>query len=1370
MTDIALPEGSPSPLLVPVDFDPFAESPPVSPRALSEAQREIWAVVQMGPDGSCAYNQCLVLVLRGDISISALKSSVVFVVERHDALRTRFDATSNAQFVDSSSPWEVDITDLSFLSSEERSTAVEAIHADEFRKPFDLANGPIARARIVILAADHVQLVFSSHHIVYDGSSSRMFFRELAVCYNAQRAGEAPQLDPATPFSQHLDREASVDGQTEAGTALDFWCSQFTTIPPSLALPTDRPRPAVKTYRVGRVVHTMQSVTSHDVTRAAGRIGATSVGFLLAAFQVLLARLTGQNDQVVGLPISVREAHVSDTLMGHATNLLPMRAQLDAGMKFSELLLLTRKLLLDSQDHSSLTFGTLVHRLAMPTDLGRTPLVSTLFNVDRGRAAPTLDGCQTELMMPPRCFGNFELELQVIDLPPQLCLECTYNSDLFDASSVARWLGLYETLVHGAVTDIDTPIGRLPLLTQTELETLQRWNATHREYARDVAISRLVELQVLRTPQAVAVLCGATAIQYAELNRRANRLARELRERGAGPSHLVGLFVERSVEMVIGMLAVLKTGAAYVPLDPSFPKDRVAHMLEDSQLRLVVVHQRLRDSLPAFEGTLIDIDPDTPSPHSDENLDIAPAPNDPAYVIYTSGSTGKPKGVCVQHRAAVNFLTSMLTEPGLSSDDCILAVTTLSFDIAFLELMLPLVVGARVVITSRDQAMDGQALSRLISEHDCTLLQATPSTWRLLLQSGWGGKKGFRALCGGEPLPLDVAEALVEKVDALWNMYGPTETTVWSTCSRVLDPRVGVDIGRPIANTSVWILDAEQQLCPIGVTGEIYIGGDGVALGYLNRVELTSERFVADPSSSAPGARLYRTGDLGRWRADGRLECLGRNDFQVKIRGHRIELGEIEVALLKHPQVEHAVVHVKPSPSDPHRLVGYLVTTDHGTIVPAGVVDYLRSKLPAYMVPSAFVVLSRLPLTPSGKVDRGTLPDPTGSITTPNCRAACTPTEHRLVSIWQQLLGAERVGTNENFFDIGGHSLLAVALVSAVKEQLGVELSVATVLQDPTISALARAVDHILAPEIDHEEQSSPYLTQLRAGGAKSVFFVYDGEGEILPYHNLARRLPLEYSVFGVSPLRVPGIPLCHLSVRDMAEHCVRAIQQCQPHGPYYVGGLCAGGVIAFEVAQQLEQKQEPVELVILLDAVDPTTPTRPWLVTLRRWRHLTRLLFGLRRAHQERASSPALAARSLRSILGETALSARNVVQYETTRLAESVWVSVRLQLMKHVVDHGRTWPTRVPPLRVSDIYAYARARHQPGVVSARVALVRADDGEQANAPARAFVQDPLLGWAHRTTAELEIIDAPGGHVSMLQVPHVDEVAHALSRVLRES
>ncbi|MGA2716524.1 MAG: amino acid adenylation domain-containing protein, partial [Bryobacteraceae bacterium] len=730
----------------------------------------------------------------------------------------------------------------------------------------------------------------------------------------------------------------------------------------------------------------------------------------------------------------------------------------------------------------------------------------------------------------------------------------------------------------------------LPILTPVERhQMLIEWNQAGIAWSKDLMLYELVEQQVSRTPDAVAAVFEDRQLTFRQLDQSADRLANHLQILGVGPNILVGICVGRSLEMLVGLLGILKAGGAYVPLDPAYPSDRLAFMLEDSQPRVLLTQTSLQTRLPPHQGHIVYLD--APGAEKIRNNDRqlnrkTHRPGDLAYVLYTSGSSGKPKGVRISNRALVNFLSSMQREPGLGTGDTLLAVTTLSFDIAGLELFLPLITGARVIIAGREVAADGVRLSSLLKHCGATAMQATPATWRLLLAAGWPGSRELKIFCGGESWSTDLADALLPRCKSLWNMYGPTETTIWSSVARV-EAGKPVVIGAPIANTTFYVLDPFPELAPVGAPGELYIGGDGVAEGYLNRPELTNERFVSDPFSSKPGARLYRTGDVVRRLPDGSIEFLHRIDQQVKIRGFRIELGEIESALGQHPGVTQCVAVARGDVPGDKRLVAYVVPANP-QVVPgsAELREFLKQKLPAHMIPAAFLTALDLPLTPNGKIDRNALALPDMSLAersqAPGIVPPRTLVESELVRIWEQVLGIKIESVRDNFFDLGGHSLLAVHIFTEIDKVFKVRLPLATLYEAPAIEDIAR----ILSSEVVAGSWSS--LVAIQPSGTRPPFFCFHGDGgNVLIYRKLAQYLGPDQPFYGLQSQGLDGSSPLLSTVEEMAALYVREIRGVQPQGPYFLGGYCMGGTVAYEAAQQLHAAGAEVALLALFDTMN---------------------------------------------------------------------------------------------------------------------------------------------------------------------------------------
>jgi len=793
-------------------------------------------------------------------------------------------------------------------------------------------------------------------------------------------------------------------------------------------------------------------------------------------------------------------------------------------------------------------------------------------------------------------------------------VEClwVYNAEVLDEESVVEMQQGFTTFLQGIVSDPQQRISDLPLLTKAEqYRLLVEWNATQADYPTDQCIHQLFEAQVQRTPEVVAAVFEHEQLTYYELNRRANQLAHHLQQLGVGSDVLVGICVERSLDMLVGVLGILKAGGAYVPLDPAFPSERIAFMLEDAQAPVLVTQQHLTPQLPRHKAKVICLDADAAvlAQQSESNLLPGATFDQLAYVIYTSGSTGRPKGVQILHRAVVNFLLSMRQQPGLTAQDCLLAITTLSFDIAALELFLPLIVGARVVVASRETAANGAVLAEILTQAGVTVMQATPSSWRLLLAAGWQGKPDLKILCGGEALPLDLAQQLLPRAASLWNLYGPTETTIWSSICKIEPSQEVITIGRPIANTQIYLLDPQLQPVPVGVAGELCIGGDGLARGYLNRPKLTAEHFILHPFSNEPGARLYKTGDLARYRSDGGIEHLGRLDFQVKLRGYRIELGEIETMLSQHPAVHQAVVVAREDVPGDKRLVAYVVLRENQTAMANELKSHVMKEVPDYMVPSTFVLLETLPLTPNGKIDRRALPPPEPSRSTAEepYVAPRLPLHHQLVQIWEDLLGVHPIGINDDFFDLGGHSLLATRMIDRIAQVYGKKLPLSTLFAGATIEHLATALMG------ETKTDSRAPLAAVQTSGSRKPFFFLHGQwkGDALYNRELARYLGPDQPFYVLEPYRFDGLVIPPTYEAVAAAH-IEVLRSVQPEGPYLLGGWCNGGLMAYEMARQLHTQGQTVDLLVLMD---PDPPAKSW-----KWeRRIIIRLANLLRLRQEK-------------------------------------------------------------------------------------------------------------------------------------------------------
>lgn len=1017
---------------------------------VSHAQRRLWILSQL-EEASSAYNVPLSVFLDGDLDSAALRRAFYRLVMRHESLRTAIVSVDGEpqQKIATDLGWELGIRDLS-RAADPDAEAREA--AREFTAaPFDLGRAPLFRAELLRLAPQRHALLFVLHHIISDGWSLSVLMRDLSALYNGT------VLPPLR--IQYRDFAAWQNEQLRGGAAVahqEYWTARLAPPLPVLDLPSDRPRPAVQTFR-GDMFCFEIGARERDALHALGRSRNATLFMVLAALvKLLLHRYTGERDIILGTPVAGRTDADLEDQIGFYLNTLVLRDTVRPEMPFAELLEQVRDTCLGAYEHQLYPFDKLVDELGLRRDLSRAPLFDVLIVLQNaGRLELRLDGISaSELFVEPGT-SKYDLSFDFVDQPGSLLVGIRYNTGLFHRDRVERMAGHFAELARSVLADPQYAVGRANLLMTGERELLLRDVNRTEEPAAHQTVVDLFEEQVRKSPDAIAVSGEDGQLTYQELSDRTGRVARRLVSQGVAPGERVALMLDRSPEMVVALLGILKAGCAYVPLDAAFPQQRLAAMLRDSA---PAVRMGTDGTFPIETGSS-DADAVLPSPGSD----------DCAYVLYTSGSTGTPKGVEVSHGALANLLLAMKAEPGLAATDALLAVTTISFDIAGLELFLPLICGARVVIASSAVASDAALLAQRLARGDITVMQATPSTWRMLLAVDWKGAPNLAILCGGEALPRDLALKLLPRCKALWNMYGPTETTIWSTVHRVTaeDRETTVRIGHPIRNTRVYILDTFSQPLPVGVPGELYIGGAGVARGYRNEPELTAQRFVPDPFSRESGQRLYRTGDRAQFLPNGNIEFLGRLDHQVKVRGFRIETGEVEKLLLQHPHIREAVVVSDTDDAGEVTLVACLVP--HGeAAAPAGLRRYLAESLPAYMIPSAFVWLDALPLTANGKVDRRAL-SAARQAGFPRAASDAEPRnqmERDIARVFAEILGVERVGIHDSFFELGGHSIKATRAVFRLQTHYCLGVRLIDLFQNPTVAQLAEfAVQNPRAPE-----------------------------------------------------------------------------------------------------------------------------------------------------------------------------------------------------------------------------------------------------------------------------------------------------------------
>ncbi|MEG4916422.1 amino acid adenylation domain-containing protein [Microcoleus sp. B7-D4] len=1435
---------------------------------LSFAQARLWFLDQLQP-GSGFYNIPNILRLNGQLNISALENSINEIIIRHEALRTNFTTQNSkpVQIIQESLKLKLPIIDLESLSKEEREIETKRLVTQLANQPFNLQQEPLLRSFLLKLGEQNYIFVLVLHHIIADGWSIEVLERELSTIYTALCNNQTPVL-PELPI-QYADfavwQRNWLTGEV-LETQLDYWQQQLKGIPALLELPTDRSRPAIQSYRGAHQSFQLPVELSKGIISLCKRMGVTPFMLLLAAFKTLLYRLSGQDDIVVGTPVANRHYHEIEGLIGYFVNTLALRASnLSLNSSFEELLNQVREVTLGAYTHQDMPFEELVELLHPERSLSHSPIFQVMFGFENeSESNLSLPGLNISPMAVEFSWAKFELDLSFQNNNNGLIGLWEYNTDLFDHSTIARITDYFQALLSGIVANPKLRISELPLLNATQQhQLLIEWNHTQKYYPQYKCIHQLFEGKVELTPDAVAVNFEEEKISYGELNAKANQLAHYLQTLGVKPEVLVGICVERSLEMIIGLLGILKAGGAYVPIDPAYPKERLAFMLEDSSVPVLLTQQKLLEKLPPNSARVVCLDSDGEEIycHSQENPSSEVKPENLAYVIYTSGSTGKPKGVLIEHKSLVNYTTVAIAEYQIEKSDRILQFSSISFDVSAEEIYTSLASGATLVLRTDTMLDSFEGFLQKCQNWEITVLALPTAYWHeltpFLSQKTLALPPSLRlVILGGEkalPERLKTWFECVGQQVGLLNNYGPTEATIGATIYGLSVDDAALrelPIGRPLGNVCTYILDRNQQPVPIGVPGELHIGGVGLARGYLNRPELTQEKFISNPFSNEPGSRLYKTGDWARYLPDGNIEYMSRIDNQVKIRGFRVELGEIEAILAKHPNVRSVTVLDREDAPGNKRLVAYLVsnlipdripyhsecqlelnnnaiaihTQDistggvglvgmpaieqgksvrvhmqlpgeseprwlSGTVVwsrppQAGIRfhltpneqaqveqsvdyqldtqdlwktlqrtvarnlrDYLKQKLPDYMIPSAFVLLKALPLSPNGKIDRRALPVPDSfSFCNKTCLVAPHDTvELQLSQIWSEVLGVDSVGVQDNFFTLGGHSLLAVRLMARLEQQFGKNLPLATLFSSPTIEQLA-----IHLRSSTDSGNWSP-LIPIQSSGSKRPFFCVPGVGgNVLYFYELARHLGSDQPFYGLQARGLDGESEPFTQVEDMAACYIEAIQAVQSQGSYLLGGHSFGGVVAFEIAQQLQKQGHEVALVAIMDTVAPI---------------FSKNLIGV---NENELDYTEFASYMEYTFYPKWELSKQTLA----TLIREK-----QLDYLKEKWSELNFFPKDVASksfrglLEVYKANTKAHRNYCPKeVVPTQISVFRASTIDPIYAVMEELpelLKDPVLGWSDFSTIK-ETYVIPGNHMTMMQKPYVQVLAAQLKTSLK--
>jgi amino acid adenylation domain-containing protein len=1157
---------------------------------LSLAQYRLWFIDHL-EGGGVAYVSPAAIRLSGRLQTSALRDAFNEIIRRHEVLRTTYESADDGpvQVVGPARQAEIRIVDLTSFEPAEHPPLIRTMLADESRSPFDLEAGPPVRPLLLRLSPQDNVLSITVHHIATDGWSAGILVRELSSLYDVFCNGAPSKLQELKiQYGDFAIWQHSWVGGDLLAQQLQYWKNNLNDIK-VVELPTDRPRPAVQTYRGGRAMLRLSQGMAHSLRSLARQSECTLFMLLLAALNILIFRYTGLSDIVIGVPVAGRNLAELEELIGFFVNTLALRTRLTELMRFGDLIARIKQTALAAYANQDVPFERLVEELGLARDLSHTPIVQVMLALQNTPREPLeLSGLQLADVPVDNETAKFDLTLAAAETPAGLFFEFEYNSDLFDRISIERMAGHLNQALARISARPDNVISGIEFLTEPEIAQMREWNDTAHMQTGAAFLHRLIEQQVRKHPDAVSLSCGEVVVTYSEMNRRANQLAHYLSARGLHSGQLVGALLERSIEMVLGLLAVWKARGAYVPLDPLNPKGRLEHIIGEAETGLILTQRHLLPSLAGQQEPPICVDSDWVWAGSAEDVEADPLPDGPAYVIYTSGSTGEPKGVMNTHKGIHNRITWMQQRYDLGVSDRVLQKTPYSFDVSLWELFWPLLAGSELVIAKPGGHRETSYLVDLICERRITTVHFVPSMLAAFLNEAGAStcKSLTRVISSGEALPFGLKQEFYSKLDAqLHNLYGPTEVAVdvtsWS-CSSVTKTDI-VPIGRPLWNTEIRVVDACGDQAPINVSGELLISGVGLACGYLKRPELTAVSFVPHPCPPGPGARIYRSGDLARYLPNGELEFLGRSDDQVKIRGYRIELGEIEAILARHPEVRQAAVVASAAGNNGRELIGYVLPVDPGRFSPAALRAHLQARLPDYMIPSALLAIESFPLTAHGKVDRAKLPafDRNGLDQRAHHVEARDLTELQLALIWESVLGLGPIGVTDDFLSLGGHSITAVILMSRIQEAFGRRLEVSTLLQHGTIENIAATLRSRPRPEL-----WSSLVAIQKSGKQQPLFCVHPVGGNVLCYAGLARALGSEQPVYGfqaegLAPGRAP-----RTTVEEMGAAYITLMRTVQGQGPYHLGGWSFGGLVAFEMARQLKALGEEVGLLAIFDAI----------------------------------------------------------------------------------------------------------------------------------------------------------------------------------------
>lgn len=1318
-------------------------------KQLSFAQQRLWFLGQI-ENSNATYNMPMSLQLEGKLNVDALFESLAYVIDRHESLRMYFPTVEGQPKIRIKNIENFNILsvqDLSNLDQPTQSIMVQTLINNHVQEPFNLKTGPLFKAKLLQLKDDQFILLLNMHHISSDGWSIGIFIRELCHAYLTFSQGQKPTLEPLPiQYSDFATWQRNWLQGEVLETQINYWKKQLKDAPPRLELPTDYPRPPIQSYKGSHYSHTLTPELTEQLKTLSQQEGVSLYMLLLAVFNLLLSRYSRQDDLCIGSPIANRPHPQTEGLIGFFANTLVLRNQIKSEQSFQQFLHQTRQTCLDAYQHQDIPFEFLVEQLKPVRSLSYNPIFQVMFAVENNDSeALNLPGLKIEWIDSSYPFAKFDLSLLALESDGQLNCNWEYATDLFETITIQRMAEHWEVLLQQIVTNPQQTISTLSWLTKADQKQLELWNQTNTNYPQDKTLVDLFEEQVNKTPDNIALVFEEQSLTYQELNQKANQLAHFLHQNyQIKPDTLIGICIERSLDMAIALLAVLKAGAAYVPIDSNYPEERIKYILENSKISLLLTQSFINDKLSGFfsefSGQLINLDRLNFESFPCHNLALQSKPNDLAYVIYTSGSTGQPKGVMVEHKGLCNLALVEIETFDVHPSSRVLQFASFSFDAFIWEVLMAWGGGATLYLGNKDNLMPGLPLVERLRDDAITHITLPPSALAVL---PWENLPSLQTIIvAGEACSPELVKKWSQGRN-FFNGYGPTEGSVCATIAKYTSFEEKITIGRPIPNVQVYILDSHLQPVSIGVPGELHIGGAGLARGYLDRPDLTAEKFI-EVNLLGKIERIYKTGDLAKWQNDGNIEFLGRIDHQIKLRGFRIELGEIEAVLLKHPAIKEVIVNLHKTENN-QQLVAY-VTGELIDDLSQQLKQHLKTHLPDYMIPSQIIRLDEFPLTPNGKIDRQALPLPDHKLQS-LYEAPRNNIEQQLTEIWSLIVECEKISIHDNFFDLGGHSILAIKLLNEIQKNFNQELSLTSLFQNPTIAQLAQQLS-----QFEVQPSISELLVLQPSGQKISIFCVAGSNGHAFYFRDFAMNFADEHPVYG---LETPGRDGSHslpISVEDHASSLIKTLQQKQPKGPYILIGYSSGCSVALEMAFQLEQQGEIISLLGIFDAglvANPDYITKrsdlDWI-----WNMIERIE----------------AVKGISLGLNYEQLAAQSDDQNRWYLAAEALY-------HHNVLPEHSTLSLLRTNLEVMKRVTLNYAAYQPNfVISAPIVLFRAQDVKEIvvqEHQAMSHYQQSDWGWQPYSNKPVQVISVPGNHGQMLYEPNVKILADQLKKSIQE-